>query len=1170
MAGPWEDYKPSPESPQKASEGPWNEFKAPSEVAPASPKKYGPEDIPGAIPQKKAEEANLPEKAWGAVEAGVSVATSIPAFAAGMGAAILGQGEEGAAKTMDYFTYQPRSEAGKERMEQVGDLFQESGLMALTPGMTPHIPGIGPGSLKYIAEKVLPKGEGIFLKDKPKPVDPAFAASKMKPEESVSQAIKRQPQNTRPFLDEKGETSMGEASKAPLVETAFKDKQTGEITTSGAKHNEAKKTATAATHEQGFIDEQGNFLNRNEAEGRARQTGQIAEDHKLERPEEGLHSGDLRTNNDPRFDIEKPLAATNSAGEIKINEEKANQDFHSGFKYIFEAKSPTGLQKQAVFKGLGIDQQQFSHLVTTPEEYHTFLKAHEESHVANGDHAAYPRTAEGTPDLMHPDALKIETRATQDALNVVKALREKEATTLSGVIKQDMTTATVDHPTVRVAEEVFDTHLGKDVVTVVKESIREIRANDRLAEVEKHATETAVPEEAIRTLMTRSIEEKSSRERLEAHPDSKHIFSILDRIQKRIATIGEQAKKYGLIDGLRENYITHVLDFSKSSLTEPQQKALHERLFGAPKESKLVKDFTAERKFEFLRELEKAIEGTGVVVHTDIAKIAHAYEKAMNTAIVHKKTIDHLKVTNAADGISPYIRETSAEAQKLKYQAFQGKGSTPLDGLVVHPDIVDVMKHIFEQNDPELLLRALGGVSHLTKALNTVGSFFHATSLGVAHLTLDPVHAVKSLLSGGAGERKAVEAFKYGENADHYNPKIKAAIEAGDTKLATELTAKKAEMAEYHRVIDGFMRNGLMAGTEDIQRTVVAETGKSVDKVISRFAPEGKEFKIVQHATEPLDKLVLQKMNKFTWDYMHTGQKLNLSMHLFAKAVAAHPEIPEAVHMQEIARTINNTFGGLDWLDVASQAETKFMQTLNMKAMGIRGRAWGQVALFAPDWTFSTVRAMTTALPKEMLKPKNWQLKEGLKGMWSPAKQGDYARRYVLNTALAYVTLQNGINLAMSGHPIWENDNPTRIDLGDGTTMQIAKHSMETAEWVMDPERTLGNKLGFWPKAAAVTLAGVKYPSPHAPKLQDNTKLGRAIAVANLALPFQVGAASEAPKGEAIKRSIASAVGTPIYGKTPEQIKEARKEGKAKAAEKQRKMTPAERQAYKKKKPWER
>ena len=273
-------------------------------------------------------------------------------------------------------------------------------------------------------------------------------------------------------------------------------------------------------------------------------------------------------------------------------------------------------------------------------------------------------------------------------------------------------------------------------------------------------------------------------------------------------------------------------------------------------------------------------------------------------------------------------------------------------------------------------------------------------------------------------------------------------------------------------------------------------------------------------------------MNRFTWDYMHAANKLHLAQHFFTQIKSKHPELPDEKVAAEVASFVNNTLGGLNWLQVASQVENKFLKGFAQKAMKLENRDWAQIVLFAPDWTVSTLRSFTRALPKELMKPQNWQLREGFKGVFDPKTGNDLARRYVLATAAIWLTILNGVNYAFTGRPIWTNKDPTRVDLNDGTSMQMAKHSMEAAHWLLDPEKTLGNKLGFLPKGVITMTTGVAYPSPNAPKVKDNTAIGRATQALKGALPFQISAAASAPPGEGAKRAFFSFIGTPIYGQT--------------------------------------
>jgi len=85
-----------------------------------------------------------------------------------------------------------------------------------------------------------------------------------------------------------------------VTETAFR-KPDGTVETSGPKHDVVRKLES--TDEQGFVTESGEFLTREEAATRARETGQLPEGHILEKPEEGLHSGDMRAAKDRAFEL---------------------------------------------------------------------------------------------------------------------------------------------------------------------------------------------------------------------------------------------------------------------------------------------------------------------------------------------------------------------------------------------------------------------------------------------------------------------------------------------------------------------------------------------------------------------------------------------------------------------------------------------------------------------------------------------------------------------------------------------------------------------------------------------------------------------------------------------------------------------------------------------------
>ena len=114
------------------------------------------------------------------------------------------------------------------------------------------------------------------------------------------------PEEKEDFLKKVQTMKAEKESKAPLVEAAIRNKETGEIERMGPKHDQARKEETKDTHEEGFVDELGNFHERTAAVDQAKRAGQIPQDHVLENPpgeRSGLHSGDLRKVGDERFAI---------------------------------------------------------------------------------------------------------------------------------------------------------------------------------------------------------------------------------------------------------------------------------------------------------------------------------------------------------------------------------------------------------------------------------------------------------------------------------------------------------------------------------------------------------------------------------------------------------------------------------------------------------------------------------------------------------------------------------------------------------------------------------------------------------------------------------------------------------------------------------------------------
>lgn len=609
---------------------------------------------------------------------------------------------------------------------------------------------------------------------------------------------------------------------------------------------------------------------------------------------------------------------------------------------------------------------------------------------------------------------------------------------------------------------------------------------------------------------TKYLEEHTDRlqksvDYLENLASEENAIKVLPVIKARFAVIGKQAKLEGVFDFLRENYVTHVLDFSKTTLSKASQKSLRDRISGDTK-SRFTRDFSLERIYETIRDLEAAvydagrelgIDTTGVIVQRDIARIAQVYQESMLGAVLQKRLTNFLEkqIVNFKDGTSlGLLTKDYKEGFRKDYVKFTSEAAGFLKDYMIHPDLVDALSHIVRQTDPGLIIKSLGTVSMLSKTITTMASLFHATSLGIARGTATPFGMLKEITSGFSGTKAALETLRHdGLSKD----------------------------------VENWQRAGLKMETEDVKQGIVGDIAKSTDDLLNRFTTK-KDLKITRILADKAEADLLQPLNRFTWDFMHSAAKFATAQYLFAKMKSRNPHIEDQVLRSEISNFINKSFGGLDWLKIASEIQNPILRKYAMKSVSLAGRAWMQVVAFAPDWTISTLSSFTGALPRQLLTPSRWEIKKGAKGFMNPITSGDLSRRYVATTALYWATILNGINLATSGHYMWENEDPTRIDLGDGSTMQAAKHSMEGPHWALHPLKTGFNKLGYFPKTIAEL--GSNYVQDPVDVLKTVTKPF---------VPFQATAAFDAPSGEKIKYGAASFFGIPIYGAASPQFREA-------------------------------
>ena len=617
------------------------------------------------------------------------------------------------------------------------------------------------------------------------------------------------------------------------------------------------------------------------------------------------------------------------------------------------------------------------------------------------------------------------------------------------------------------------------VERLIGQGINDIQAKDRLINNDAAKMLKAVPDEGQRSMVAMALDTGA----INSLPSA--LQSMAKGLQSRFADIGQRALEAGVLDSLRENYISHIVDWGKSKTTLSQE--LIDSIMGkAGGASSSSSKFAKGRKYATFEELQHAIKDSGLVLRTtDPVEIWKTYAQSMETSIINRNVISALKETKDSEG-RPYMRPIT---ERTPVRPGETLINAPgLRNLAVRDDIARQVKFHFEHVEPSEVMKAAYGISQFVKMDNVFGSLFHAKSLGeAALLALGPLNILKSATGQAPGMHAALKQLHEGGLGDSVDRLIKGGVRID---------------------VPGEITQGMLR-----------KTGALADRILDAG---GVKTQLGEKVLGGVGKVVEEPFTKFTWDYLHAGLKPYTAMAMLESAKRNHPGVPEAELIKQIAPVINSVYGGQNWFELATSFEGDFMKNLALGALNSRGRAAGQVLLFALDWTTSAWRTLTMAAGEGT----------GVKGLVQPLKSADYARQYQLRTALTYLTVVDGINYAASGHHLWdpEQKDYTRIEFPDGTSIQPLKHAAEPAHWITDPSHQLANKLGFLPKLSATWLFNLEYASPSAPKMKDPSFTNKLKKTGEAVMPFTVQAAIGAPKGEGASRAVMGALGVPKYG----------------------------------------
>ena len=596
-----------------------------------------------------------------------------------------------------------------------------------------------------------------------------------------------------------------------------------------------------------------------------------------------------------------------------------------------------------------------------------------------------------------------------------------------------------------------------------------IAAEKRLTAQISKAVKDVIPDKAVREELSVLLENPKF---LGRTPQEKLVVDAWRGMAQSYHDIAvNENVKMGFIDG----YVSHIIE--RNALPQSEVNRVMAELFGTGREGTGGRaKFTKERMYPTFESLEKALEGTALKLKTkDIAEITQIYSETMTRVIENQRLINNLKEATLGDieGRNAKLLLTDSEPGYIHLSNPQ------LLPYFVHPDIAPALKFVFDSRNHGDITNGLIALNRATKRMNVMGSFFHAKSLLEAYAL-----AGGNLFSAKGAIESSLKQFREGGLGDELDLGLRAGLRV---ELPTE-----------------------------VSQQALVQVGQLADYYVSKML--GTKVGVGEKALGYLEKKQIATFDKFTWDYLHTGLKTATYLRLMEdyKLGKKGQGMSEDVYRQGVASHINDTFGGLDWYRVVSEAKTEAGRKILMGALKPSARDYLGVAIFAPDWTVSTIRAMTKGLPGGSKNPANALL----------------ARQYALRTAILYGSVLVPMNYALSGHFPWDEEqkDPTRLDLGDGTNLQVVKHSMEYAEWVRDPWKTFSNKMGFLPRSFESLRYGKQYPK--GPDI-EGSRLGYAVSQV---APFTARAFQGDTNPEtSAARALLGMFGISVYGMTEEE-----------------------------------
>lgn len=520
-------------------------------------------------------------------------------------------------------------------------------------------------------------------------------------------------------------------------------------------------------------------------------------------------------------------------------------------------------------------------------------------------------------------------------------------------------------------------------------------------------------------------------------------------------------QNYGDDVGFIENYIPHIWNVPKN------------------KQKQVVSWFITRNphlKQRFIPTLKKGIDKFGLTPkYDDITDILRVYDQYKIKAVANLNFARELTKQADDSGVKMIQRidkapETWPTVDHPALRRAIGRYVGPEKQLLlskvpvkVHPDIYESVNAIFSNPIRNEAINAAETLNAVSKYSNLSLSLFHHTALTEAAI------AMQTGAMRYWNPVKIIRAFKTGKYREVFN----------NLKISKDAVEHGLDLGRITDVQGGNILINSLKNAEKNLRAIKGGLGTRGAAGLGIAATKIRK--------------PLEFNNKFLWDYLHSGYKLNAYSKISADMLKQNPHLPANLIKREVAQFVNDTFGGQVW---------------ELLGKSPRWKQFAHFLLLSPDWTLSTMRQAMSPFGVGATHPLTRQLRAEL--------GQDFWRRALIYFGGGMNILNYSMTKAYkgTGRFMWENPpgKETHLFIGynpDGTEQYArwGKQFRELPEFINHPIKVIGRKMS----PLARQLQSQFFPHPvwqkefaDAPFWEPEALVGRLKELGKMLLPYSI------------------------------------------------------------------